>query len=116
VGNGHIAECHQQQHNPQREKKNNNAMGYTYSYLCYSMQLARQDINYKLQIEASKYDNSNYSALTFDFLQLFVVSNQVIVDHHLSDHFTATRTQCYNVKQDILQYQASSARKHAFLP
>lgn len=101
---------------PKESKKNNNAMGYIYSYLCYSMQLARQHINYKLHTEASKYDNSNYSAHTFDFLQFFVVSNQVIVDHHLSDHFTATRTQCYNVKQDILQYQASSARKHAFLP
>ena len=100
---------------PKESKKNNNAMGYTYSYLCYSMHLARQHINYKLHTEASKYDNSNYSAHTFDFFQFFVVSNQVIVDHHLSDHFTATRTQCYNVKQDTLLYKASSARKHVFL-
>ena len=34
--------------------------------------------------------------LTFDFLKLSIVSNEVILNHHLTDHFASTGAQSYN--------------------
>jgi len=34
--------------------------------------------------------------LTFDSFQLLVVCYEVVLNHHLSDHFAPTGAQCYN--------------------